>query len=354
MVMPGCRNHVPIIKRHPCTTGWFQPKRITGFSCIFRALVLGLWLNFLFLIDLLDGHASPWLTASLVLQQLTDIARYFPGPRMGYHGMDIGRANHFGTRLGAHRCGHYIPLPAFSLEAGLYCLKLPYAWAAVNQQATISWHFDPAFTSMFRRPSISDFRHLSHTGAHPSAFITVLLSVYGRNRYQSYSGKMAYGQVSKSWSCWFYPHYFIARTSWYVLFLGLLFWGLRYGFLLAGLSWGKTVGYTTVWSYMDRLNFSNLSARIYMDKELPAHFENRLLSLPWELNCYDRVSVSRVSLYRRIHCRTVSIAESRPGSNGLCWHSGNHRFGQPFPSRTLWHRDNHKPLSLDNNPFNAR
>ena len=89
------------------------------------------------------------------------------------------------------------------------------------------------------------------------------------------AAKMAYGQVSEILIMLILPALLYRWGIRYVLFLGLLFWGLRYGFLLAGLELGQNG-----WIYLGLVvhgicfNFSNLSAQIYMDKRVPAHLRS--------------------------------------------------------------------------------
>lgn len=220
------------------------------------------------------------LTASLVLQQLSDTARYFPRIRVwGTIGWILA-----GLTISALAWERTVwPLytaASISLGLGLYCLTLPHTppQAAINQpkQRFLESLLDPAFTALFKDKYFLIFGICLILERIPSAFYYSFVNPFMEEIGISHTAaKMAYGQVSEILIMLVLPALLYRWGIRYVLFLGLLFWGLRYGFLILGLEFGQNG-----WIYLGLVvhgicfNFSNLSAQIYMDKRVPGHLRS--------------------------------------------------------------------------------
>ncbi|MCB0659203.1 MAG: MFS transporter [Saprospiraceae bacterium] len=220
------------------------------------------------------------LTASLVLQQLTDTALLFPRIRVwGTIGWILAGLT-ISTLAWERTVWPLYTASVISLALGLYCLTLPHTppKAAGTGEERSFWQrvFDPAFTSMFRDKFFIVFISCLILERIPSAFYYSFVNPFMEEiGIEHTAAKMSYGQISEILIMLVLPALLYRWGIRYVLFIGLLFWGLRYGFLWAGLEWGQHG-----WIYLGLIvhgicfNFSNLSAQIYMDKRVPGHLRS--------------------------------------------------------------------------------
>lgn len=104
------------------------------------------------------------------------------------------------------------------------------------------------------------------------SFVNSFLNEFGVS---NAAGKMAVGQISEIVFMLLLPWFFVRMRLKYILFIGLLAWGLRYGCFILGIHY-ESEAWLMVGISLHGLAyiFSMLSAQIYLDTRVPVHLRS--------------------------------------------------------------------------------
>lgn len=162
-----------------------------------------------------------------------------------------------------------------SIVQAVYCLTLPHTPPIGGQQG---------FTSLAGpevRLLLKDRKFMALVLAMaficlPSSFYYSFVNPYlNEIGWSNAAGKMGIGQVVEIGAVLILP-WLLARWSLrWIIFTGLMVWGLRYLAFAAGTSaWGDVWIYTAIAVQGFAFAFNNLAAQIYVDSRVPAHLRN--------------------------------------------------------------------------------
>lgn len=165
----------------------------------------------------------------------------------------------------------------FSIIQGFYCLTLPNTPPSIQKGKNFFQSLlDPEIRALFMDRSFVVMIVALMLICIPSSYYYSFVNPFlNEMNVANAAGKMALGQITEIILMLALPFFFLRLSFRSILFIGLLSWGLRYGFFVLGIQWGSELLYMIgIALHGLAFVFAMFSAQIYLDKKVPIHLRN--------------------------------------------------------------------------------